>query len=819
MTRRSLLVLILVLGSGCSQSEPPARLSRKLGPSSGMVISQIYGGGGNSNALLTYDYVELFNRGTSLVNLNGWSVQYTSYNGTTWSQMRALPNVDVPGGHYFLLQLASQNTGVGSPLPVTADDTGGSNPFNMSATHGKLALLNSASACANPCSSQTAVVDFVGFGSDATEFESAPAQGASDNNQALVRKGVGCIETDHNDTDFELQTWTSPLGSSIPLHNSSSAAHTCATPDAGVEASTPDITVTVDSLAPDTAPTADTKPAADTTSTADQPPPPPPAGTITISQVYGGGGNASASYTNDYVELFNRGTTAVPIGGWSVQYGPATSAFSQKADIPAGASIAPGRYFLVQLASTANVGSALPTPDFAPSSPYNISASAGKVALVTNTTQLTCGASGNRCTSTAIMDMIGYGSTATDYEGAVAPAPSTNTDAMFRLNGGCTDNNTNNADFQVSPAAPRNSATAQHSCTASVDSGVPDVVTTVDKKLTDTALPKDTTVVVTDTKPADVAKVDAPKTDVAKPVDLSGTEASVPPAHVISISQVYGAGGNSGASYTNDYMELFNRSAVAVSIGGWSVQYGSSTGAFSQKADLPSSASIAPWGYYLVQLASSGAVGVALPTADFAPTGTNAFNLSASAGKVALVRNTTLLTCGAAGSRCASALIEDLVGYGGASDYEGSATTTAPSAATMSLFRKNGGCTDTNDNAADFSTATAAARNSSSAKNNCTSLPDSGPAKTDAAPKKDSSVKKDTAVTKKETGAVDAPAVTEGGTTGDGAPIRVDSKTTKPGDSGGCACELAATAGGADLLLPSLGLALVALLQRRRRRR
>jgi hypothetical protein len=40
-----------------------------------LVISQIYGGGGNSGAPLTNDYVELFNRSATAVSLNGLSVQ------------------------------------------------------------------------------------------------------------------------------------------------------------------------------------------------------------------------------------------------------------------------------------------------------------------------------------------------------------------------------------------------------------------------------------------------------------------------------------------------------------------------------------------------------------------------------------------------------------------------------------------------------------------------------------------------------------------------------------------------------------------------
>ena len=45
---------------------------------------------------------------------------------------------------------------------------------------------------------------------------------------------------------------------------------------------------------------------------------------IVISQVYGGGGNSGATYKNDFIELYNPGTTAVDVTGWTVQYGSAT---------------------------------------------------------------------------------------------------------------------------------------------------------------------------------------------------------------------------------------------------------------------------------------------------------------------------------------------------------------------------------------------------------------------------------------------------------------------------------------------------------------
>ena len=44
------------------------------------------------------------------------------------------------------------------------------------------------------------------------------------------------------------------------------------------------------------------------------------ASNIVISEVYGGGGNTGAQYQNDFVELYNHGTAAQSVAGWSVQY-------------------------------------------------------------------------------------------------------------------------------------------------------------------------------------------------------------------------------------------------------------------------------------------------------------------------------------------------------------------------------------------------------------------------------------------------------------------------------------------------------------------
>jgi len=114
----------------------------------------------------------------------------------------------------------------------------------------------------------------------------------------------------------------------------------------------------------------------------------------------------------------------------------------------------------------------------------------------------------------------------------------------------------------------------------------------------------------------------------------------------IVVGELYASGGNSGALYANDYVELFNRGAAAVAIDGWTLQYASAASATWQMTAL--SGSIPAGGRYLVQLASGGVNGAALPAAD--ATGTS--NLAATGGKVAIVDNASALACGASAGSC-----------------------------------------------------------------------------------------------------------------------------------------------------------------------
>lgn len=201
------LVLLSLLGSAFSQD---------------VVISQVYGGGGNSGATLKNDFVELYNRGAVPVTLTGWSVQYASSAGTSWQRTNLTGTINP--GQYYLVQEAQ---GAGGTVNLPTPDAIGT--IAMSATAGKVALVSNTTALTGSC---PAVVDFVGFGS-ANCFEGASSTAALTNTTATLRKGDGCTDTNNNGADF---------ATGVPSpRNTTSAFHFCATstPPTGVGTATP----------------------------------------------------------------------------------------------------------------------------------------------------------------------------------------------------------------------------------------------------------------------------------------------------------------------------------------------------------------------------------------------------------------------------------------------------------------------------------------------------------------------------------------------------------------------------------------------------
>ena len=187
---------------------------------------------------------------------------------------------------------------------------------------------------------------------------------------------------------------------------------------------------------------------------------------LVISQVYGGGGNTGAPYTNDFIEIFNRGTMPVTLTGKTVQYASATGTgnFSANPVTQLSGTLAAGQYYLVQQAAGATPSAPLPTPDA--TGTVAMAAGAGKVVLVNSPTGLACNGSTTPCDpgqTALIIDLVGYGSTSTFFETAPT-ATLSNTTAATRNDGGCVETDNNAADFTVGAPTPRNTASPLDPC-------------------------------------------------------------------------------------------------------------------------------------------------------------------------------------------------------------------------------------------------------------------------------------------------------------------------------------------------------------------
>jgi endonuclease G len=450
-----------------------------------VVISQVYGGGGNTGATLKNDFVEIINHTAAPIDLSGWSVQFAQATATSWD-VTPLTNFILQPGQYYLIK-ESQGAGGTMDLPP-ADATG---TILVGSQAGKVALVSNTTALTGACPSGGGIIDFVGYGT-ANCSEGSPAATLS-NTTAALRKNNGCFDSDNNAIDFA-------IGAPNP-RNSSSPTNDCtalfgigsAQPSTVQTGNSTTLTVTVSPASNPTSTginvTADlssiggsatqafagvgntfTFVATVPVSTTPGPKSLPVTITdaqarsastsilltvqephVTISQLYGGGGNAGATFKNDFVELFNPTDHTVDLTGWSLQYTSATGDSWDFTTQPIGGFIEAGQYYLIALAGGVN-GATLPAANI--NGGINMSATAGKVALVNNFDPLegVCPLG-----DVNIVDFVGYGSSANCAETANAPAPS-NTTAIFRNNGGATDNDNNQDDFVTGVPTPRRTA-------------------------------------------------------------------------------------------------------------------------------------------------------------------------------------------------------------------------------------------------------------------------------------------------------------------------------------------------------------------------
>lgn len=182
----------------------------------------------------------------------------------------------------------------------------------------------------------------------------------------------------------------------------------------------------------------------------------------------------------------------------------------------------------------------------------------------------------------------------------------------------------------------------------------------------------------------------------------------------IVINEVYGGGGNSGATYTHDFVELINKGTQPVTLSGATLQYASAANAFNAYHTLPE-ITLNPGQTYLIQEAKGSGGSTALPTPDFVATtlinfsgttnsSTDGFSMSSSNLKIVLASNNIQVV-----SPTDSNVI-DFVGVGTANQYEGAGPAPAMTN-TTSVSRTNG--VDTNDNSVDFKSGTPTPSNTS----------------------------------------------------------------------------------------------------------
>ncbi len=290
-----------------------------------------------------------------------------------------------------------------------------------------------------------------------------------------------------------------------------------------------------------------------------------PSAGVVISQVYGGGGNSSAQYKNDFIELFNRGTTPVTLTNWTVQY--ASAASSSWSTTALSGTLAPGQYYLVQEAAGSGGSTNLPPPDAIGTIAMN--ATAGKVALVSDSAAL----SGNCPSSATIIDFVGYGTTADCREGSAnAPAPS-DTKAILRApNGyGCTDSDSNWADFSAAAPNPRNSSSTLAPCSSPTNT--PTLTSTPTATATPTATPT-----------------------------LTSTPTATPfPARAVVINEVAWSG--TASSSNDEWMELYNTTATTIALANWTLSDSNDI-----NITLPLTATISGYGYFLLERTRDTAV-------------------------------------------------------------------------------------------------------------------------------------------------------------------------------------------------------------------
>src|SRR5262252_3586971 len=418
---------------------------------------------------------------------------------------------------------------------------------------------------------------------------------------------------------------------------------------------------------------------------------PEAASNMRITQVYTHGGEAGATFLNDYVEIFNAGNTTININGWAVVVntfeGSTQQAFAAK--YTSDNQITPGMHLLIRYAGNGSNGQPL-TGLLSTINDISLGSTSGQIYLLSpaqaQNFTLTCPTSLGP--TGTVTDFVGYGPTNCS-ETSPAPALTQSNKSLTRIGGGCTDTDNNLNDFSIVDPNPRNIFSAATPCGS---------------QPTPTPTPNSTP---------------------------TPTPSPVPTNSNVRISQIYTRGGESGATFLNDYVELFNAGNTNVDINGWQIFVNSLEGSTQQAigSKFTTSFNMTPGMHLLVRFAGNGSNGQALT--GLLPT-INDISLGSTSGQISLLSPTQTFSSNCPTSFGVNGAVVDFVGYGPTTCAEGTSTP-AVAQSNKSLTRINGGCTDTNNNLSDFSIVDPVPHNFSSAATPCGSQPTPTPTPTPTA--------------------------------------------------------------------------------------
>ncbi len=170
-----------------------------------------------------------------------------------------------------------------------------------------------------------------------------------------------------------------------------------------------------------------------------------PSSTVVVNEVYGGGGNSGATYTNDFIELANRGSSAADLSDYSVQYHSSSATGSWQVTQLSGSIPAGGLYLIGESQGTGGTQS---LPATQATGTIAMSATAGTVALVNGDTALTC--SDSASCQAASVDLVGYGTAAINETSPATGASNTQSEQRT----GAPDSDNNSGDFTAGAPTP-----------------------------------------------------------------------------------------------------------------------------------------------------------------------------------------------------------------------------------------------------------------------------------------------------------------------------------------------------------------------------